>query len=243
MDIRKQKILAAIVKEYSETAQPVGSKEIMDKYNLKVSSATIRNEMAELEDEGYISQPHKSAGRIPTDKGYRFFVNQLMRRFELSEKERKMLRQELMKLKMVHEQLGRSITNLISQVTGQAAFTLLPDQTSASGLSQIIGEPEFADSQTIKDVAEVFDHIDQHATKLLREANNDMETFIGKELPIPVPKNLSLIVSKIKLPSGKKGVIGIVGPKRMSYAKNQSLLQYLSKLISGSAAIILIIYG
>src|SRR3989344_410354 len=99
MDIRKQKILAAIVKEYSETANPVGSKEIMDRYNLKVSSATIRSEMAELEKEGYISQPHKPAGRVPTDKGYRYFVNQLMRRFELSEKERKMLRDELGKLK------------------------------------------------------------------------------------------------------------------------------------------------
>jgi transcriptional regulator of heat shock response len=243
MDIRHQKILAAIVKEYSETAQPVGSKEIEARYNLKVSPATIRSEMAELEKDGYIFQPHKSAGRIPTDKGYRFFVNELMRRFELSEKERKMLRQELVKLKVAHEQLGRAITNLISQVTGQAAFTLLPDQTSATGLSRIVGEPEFQDSETIKEVAEVFDHIDQHATKLLREANKDVETFIGKNLPLPVSKNLSIIVSKVKLPSGKKGVIGIVGPKRMSYAKNQSLLQYLSKLISGSAAIILIIYG
>src|SRR3989344_5203692 len=146
MELRQQKILAAIVKEYSETANPVGSKELVDKYRFQESSATIRSEMADLEKAGYIYQPHKSAGRVPTDKGYRFFVNQLMRRFELSEKERKMLRQELLKLKLVHEQLGRSITNLISQVTGQAAFTLLPDQTSASGLSQIIGEPEFTDS-------------------------------------------------------------------------------------------------
>src|SRR3954466_15391415 len=98
MDIRHQKILAAIVKEYSESANPVGSKEIVDRYGLKVSSATIRNDMAELERHGYINQPHKSAGRVPTDKGYRFFVNELMRRFELSEKERQLLKTELAKL-------------------------------------------------------------------------------------------------------------------------------------------------
>lgn len=241
MELRQQRILAAIVKEYSETANPVGSKELVDKYNFKESSATIRNEMADLEKQGFISQPHKSAGRVPTDKGYRYFVNELMRRFELSEKERKMLRQELVKLKMAHEQLGRSITNLISQVTGQAAFTLLPDQTSATGLSKIVDEPEFQDSETIKGIAEVFDHIDQHATKLLKQADQSIETFIGKELPIPVPKNLSIVVSKVRLPSGKKGIIGIVGPKRMAYAKNVSVLEYLSKLISGSAVILLII--
>src|SRR3982751_3738135 len=137
MEIRHQKILAAIVKEYSETANPVGSKEIVDRYGLRVSSATIRNDMAELERAGYISQPHKSAGRVPTDKGYRFFINELMRRFELSEKERKLLREEIHKLRIAHEQLGRSISNLLAQVSGQAAFALLPNETSATGLSHI----------------------------------------------------------------------------------------------------------
>src|SRR3989344_6440618 len=135
MDLRQQKILAAIVKDYSETANPVGSKELADKYNFKESSATIRNEMAELEKAGFIYQPHKSAGRVPTDKGYRYFVNELMRRFELSEKERYMLKTELHKLQSQHEQLGRSLSSLISQVSGQAAFALLPNQASATGLS------------------------------------------------------------------------------------------------------------
>lgn len=241
LNIRQQKILAAIVKDYSETAQPVGSKELVDKFNLKVSSATIRNEMAVLERLGYISQPHKSAGRVPTDKGYRFFVNELMQRFELSERERRMLKTELIRLQASHEQLGRSISKLISEVSGQAAFTLLPNEASATGLAQIVTEPDMSDSNTIKGVAELFDHIDQHAGKLMKQAQQT-ETFIGTEVPIPVPKNMSLIVSNIKLKNGKKGVIGIVGPKRMSYAKNLSILEYLSKLISGSAVLIMVVY-
>ncbi|MBX4205419.1 MAG: DeoR family transcriptional regulator [Candidatus Doudnabacteria bacterium] len=241
MDIRHQKILAAIVKEYSEAANPVGSKEIVERYGLKVSSATIRNDMAELEAQGYIMQPHKSAGRVPTDKGYRFFINELMRRFELSEKERKILRDEVHKLKLVHEQLGRSISHLLAQVSGQAAFALLPNEASATGLSKIIGEPELSDPKIVKDVTELFENIDSYSSRLVKKSEVTAEAFIGGESPIPVPKNLSLVVQNVQFKGGKKGVIGIVGPKRMSYAKNLSLLEYLSKLISGAAVIILII--
>ncbi len=241
LNLRQQKILAAIVKEYSETATPVGSKELVEKYNLGVSSATIRNEMTALENEGFISQPHKSAGRVPTDQGYRFFVNQLMRRFELSEKERRMLKSELGKLQLANEQMGRSIANLISEVSGQAAFALLPNETSALGLSRIVEEPEFSDPKTIKQVSELFDHLEQHASKLVNKSDVDIQTYIGKESPLPVPKNMSLVVSKIVTQDGKKGIVGIIGPKRMSYAKNMSLLEYLAKLISGAAVIILII--
>lgn len=241
MDIRHQKIIAAIVKEYSETANPVGSKELVDKYNLNVSSATIRNDMAELEKQGYIMQPHKSAGRVPTDKGYRFFVNELMRRFELSEKERRMLKGELVKLQAAHEQLGKSISNLLSQVSGQAAFALLPNQSSATGLSHIIGDPEFSDPKTMKQVAQLLENIDQTAVKLVKKSDLNAEAIIGGESPVPVPKNLSLVVSNIKLKDGKKGVIGIIGPKRMPYAKNLSIIEYLARLISGAAIIILVI--
>ncbi len=241
MELRQQRILAAIVKEYSETANPVGSKELVEKYHFKESSATIRNEMVELEKQGFIMQPHKSAGRVPTDRGYRFFVNELMRRFELSEKERKMLKSELIKLSAAHEQLGRSISNLLSQVSGQAAFALLPNESSATGLSQIIGEPEFADMKTMKQVAQLLENIDQTASKLVKNNEVTAEAIIGGESPVPVPKNLSLVVSNVRFKDGKKGVIGIVGPKRMSYAKNLSILNYLSKLISGTAIIFLII--
>jgi transcriptional regulator of heat shock response len=241
MEIRHQKILAAIVKEYSETANPVGSKEIVDRYGLRVSSATIRNDMAELERAGYISQPHKSAGRVPTDKGYRFFINELMRRFELSEKERKVLREEVIRLKYVHEQLGRSISNLLAQVSGQAAFALLPNESSATGLSHIIGEPEFTDAKSMKQVAELLENIDQTASKFVKKSGVTAEAIIGGESPVPVPKNLSLVVSNVRMKDGKKGVIGIIGPKRMSYAKNLSIIEYLAKLISGAAVVILII--
>lgn len=251
MELRQQRILAAIVKEYSETANPVGSKELAEKYNFMESPATIRNEMAVLEKAGFIFQPHKSAGRVPTDKGYRYFVNELMRRFELSEKERRLLKTELGKLRQAHEQLGRAISNLLAQVSGSAAFALLPNEASATGLSHIIGEPEFANAKIMKQVAQLLENIDQTASKLIKKNEVTAEAIIGGESlrlrqgsgehAVPIPKDLSLVVSNIKLKDGKKGVIGIVGPKRMSYAKNLSILNYLARLISGTAIIFLII--
>ncbi|MDR2648681.1 MAG: heat-inducible transcriptional repressor HrcA [Clostridiales bacterium] len=92
MNDRKIKILEAIINDYIETAEPIGSRTIAKKYDLGISSATIRNEMSDLEDMGFIIQPHASAGRIPSDKGYRLYVDRLMRRRELTEEEARFLR-------------------------------------------------------------------------------------------------------------------------------------------------------
>ena len=97
IDERKQTILYAVVREYIENAEPVGSAVIDSKYKLNVSPATIRNEMAFLEESGYLTHPHTSAGRIPTDKGYRFFVDHLMRQEELSRKENELVKESLKK--------------------------------------------------------------------------------------------------------------------------------------------------
>lgn len=239
---RQQRILATIVKDYSEAANPVSSKELVEKYHFKESPATIRNEMGVLEKGGYIFQPHKSAGRVPTDKGYRFFINELMRRFELSEKERRALRAEILKLQAAHEQMGRCLSGLLSRISGQTAFALLPHETSVSGLSYLIGQPELEDAKTLKTFTELIDHLDAHAPKLLKGRISAPKTFVGGESPLPLPKNLSLMVSEVRMRGGKRGVIGILGPKRMAYAKNLSLLDYLTKLISGSLVIVLIIY-
>lgn len=126
MDIseRKKKILAAVVDDYIETAEPVGSKAISQKAGLGLSSATIRNEMAELEAMGYLEQPHTSAGRIPSPQGYRLYVNELMRRQKLSleetEKINRSLRQKMQQLDHLIADVGR----LASALTLYPAYAL-----------------------------------------------------------------------------------------------------------------------
>src|SRR3989440_10462196 len=95
LDDRKLDVLRAIVEDYVETQEPVGSKALVERHHLRVSPATVRNDMAALEEEGYIRQPHTSAGRVPTDRGYRLFVDKLSRIKPLSPAERRAIERVL----------------------------------------------------------------------------------------------------------------------------------------------------
>lgn len=240
---RQAKILAAIVKEYSNQAQPVGSEDLNNRYNFNVSPATIRNEMMALEKLGYIEQPHTSAGRVPTDKGYRYFVNQLMHRFELSLKEQKLLQAQVNALQAQHQELGKNISKLLAQITDQAAFTLLPDEVSATGLANILQDSNL-DKTGIIEVVQFFENIDEFADKMLTKFFADKpEALIGAEHHLPHISNYSLVISKIHLPSGKNGLIGIIGPKSMRYDKNMTVVEFVAKYLSvgSSAAMVLLL--
>lgn len=219
---RQAQILAAIVKEYSETGSPVASLDLAKKYNFDISPATIRNEMAVLEDEGYITQPHTSAGRIPTDEGYKYFVNKLMKHLELSNQEQVRLHDEVRKLQRQYLELGQGLAKLLADRTEGAGFALLPKSTSASGMSNIIEQSSSTDE--MREIANFLDELDERGKSLVKTDSEEVETLIAP--------NYSLIVRRVRLPSGDRGVIGVVGPKRMKYARNISLLEYISKFLS-----------
>lgn len=126
MDDRKRKVLQAIIQDYIITAEPVGSRTISRKYDVGVSSATIRNEMADLEEMGFIEQPYTSAGRIPSDKGYRYYVDFLMEKLRLSEEQEAFIRNVYNRKMAQLEEVIRVSGELISQLTGYAAITLGP---------------------------------------------------------------------------------------------------------------------
>lgn len=242
ISLRQAKLLAAIVKEYSNSAQPIGSEEINQKYKFGISSATIRNEMMALEKMGYIEQPHTSAGRVPTDLGYRYFINELMKRFELSLKEQQILRQELLSYQERAQELSRGIAKLLADKTDQAAFALLPEETSATGLSNILQRSNL-DKKGMVEVVQFFEDIDEYADQMLTNFFKEKpEALIGKEHQLVPLQNYSLIVSKVDLPSGKKGLIGILGPKSMRYDKNMSLVEYVAKFLSSGGALLLLIH-
>lgn len=130
LDKRKAYILATVVYEYIATAEPVGSQTLTQKYNLGVSSATVRNEMAELEAGGYLVQPHTSAGRIPSDIGYRTYVDQLMQPEELGTDERKRIREELRDASHELDEIIDHTTRLLGRLSNNLAFVTRPQQES-----------------------------------------------------------------------------------------------------------------
>ncbi|MBP2702692.1 heat-inducible transcriptional repressor HrcA [Microbispora sp. RL4-1S] len=131
LDDRKLAVLRAIVEDYVSTNEPVGSKALADRHNLGVSPATIRNDMAALEEQGYIAQPHTSAGRVPTDKGYRLFVDRLSQIKPLSSAERRAIETFLAGAVDLDEIVMRTV-RLLAQLTRQVAVVQYPSLTRSS---------------------------------------------------------------------------------------------------------------
>ncbi|HEY0532734.1 MAG TPA: heat-inducible transcriptional repressor HrcA [Actinoplanes sp.] len=131
LDDRKLEVLRAIVEDYVETQEPVGSKALVERHHLGVSPATVRNDMAVLEEEGYIRQPHTSAGRVPTDAGYRLFVDRLSRVKPLSPAERRAIERFLIGAVDLDDVVHRTV-RLLAQLTRQVAVVQYPSLARSS---------------------------------------------------------------------------------------------------------------
>lgn len=243
MNSRQKTILTAIIKEYIQTAEPVGSKILVDKYNFDLSGATLRNEMKSLEDAGFLSQPHASAGRIPTDKGYRFFVDSLMGEKELTVNEQRQLQTELLKTKAKYNRLAKSTAKILSRLSDNLVISGILDSQDIceAGMPKLLKQPEFKNPDEVYEIAQALDLLDDNVESLCNKAKTKcVKVYIGKENPLHI-KNCSMLVSQIKYPSGEKGFLAIIGPKRMQYNKNISLLEHITKFLGSGLLVLLFI--
>ena len=223
MTERQQKILNAIVEQYAEVASPVGSMLLAKLFH--VSSATIRAEMAELERLGYITQPHTSAGRVPTDKGYRFYVNNISEGEGVSLPERraeKALAQRVQNAGAPERMIRNAVDTLV-ELTHNLGMATLGNQLYMSGLSNLFGQPEFINSMQVQQVAQLLDNLEPW----LREAapNEPLSVYIGQENPIGRTAGCSLIISRFRSPFSDRSYIGTLGPTRQSYRDVMTLVK------------------
>lgn len=214
---RQKKLLQAIVEQYAEVASPVGSSLLAKVFN--VSSATIRSEMAELEKAGYIKQPHTSAGRIPTDQGYRYYVNNINIGSGQPETPAERRAEKALATRIssggVSEHVIKSAVDTLVELTQNLGIATIGDQLYMSGLSNLFGQPEFINGGQIKEVASLLDNLEPW----LQEAspNQPLNVYIGRENPIGRSAGCSLIVSKFRSPHSDQSYIGVLGPTRQSY--------------------------
>jgi transcriptional regulator of heat shock response len=244
MNQRQEKILSAVIEKYTQSAIPVGSQILAGEYDFNVSTATLRNDMMALEKEGYLYQPHISAGRIPTDKGYRYFVEEVMKDKELSKDEQQKMQREFLKLKAQNIRLTRTTAKLLSHLSGNFAISgLIKNNEFADfGMRELMGEPEFKELDEMCRLVEVLDYMDEKFEQLMKGVKDgETKIFIGKENPIEGISNCSMMVSPYKLKSGEKGILALIGPKRMKYAKNKSMMEYVKKLLGASMVIIVFV--
>ena len=226
---RQQTILGATIREYIRTARPVSSEELRRHFRLGLSPATIRNEMQELDEEGFLEQPHTSAGRIPTDNGYRFFVDHLIREFILSGEDQKII-DDLRKTN--NEDLFiKHLARTVSRMCGAFAATgLLEDGILyKSGFAEILDEPEFEDAGEARTFGHFVDFLDDTIEDILPDSEED-HVFIGRENPLKEARAYTMIMSSWKHPAGFNGFLTLIGPRRMDYTKSVSLINYLKEL-------------
>lgn len=231
MTDRQFQILAAIIEQHAEIAAPIGSVMLAKLFN--VSSATIRSEMARLEEMGYIIQPHTSAGRIPTDAGYRFYVNSISQMHEvqpqLVDRGARAIEARVATHSDRADRAIRSAVDSLVELTQNLGIATIGDELYMSGIGNLFSQPEFMQSNHAQAVARLLDNLEPW----LREAapNEPLNVFIGSENPIGKSSGATLIISRFRSPFSDNSYIGVLGPTRQSYAKVMRLVRHTGAML------------
>lgn len=227
MTERQIQILAAIIEQHAEIAAPVGSVLLAKLFG--VSSATIRSEMVKLEDLGLIMQPHTSAGRIPTDAGYRFYVNMLNEAYDGKnilplDRSTRAIEARVNTFSNHADRAIRSAVDSLVELTHNLGLATIGDELYLSGISNLFSQPEFASGEHVQSVARLLDNLEPW----LREAapNEPLNVYIGSENPIGGNCGASLIISRFRSPYSDRSYIGVLGPTRQSYDKVMRLVRH-----------------
>jgi len=224
MNDRKQKLLKHIIEAHIRTAEPVGSGLISAKYMKGVSSPTVRNEMQELEREGLITHPHTSAGRTPTEAGYRNYIKNLEPK-DISEKHR----QEIDGIYNFSKSFPEKIKNIakktaeLSQNATVVAFS--KNDVYYTGLSNLFAKPEFREQNLVVNMSQVIDRLDEAMSEIHNRLDDNVSVFLGSDNPFSRDCGSVLVL-------GKGGMVfGILGPMRMDYERGIALVRYIKQLL------------
>lgn len=231
MTERQAKLLGAIIEQYAEIAAPVGSITLAKLFG--VSSATIRAEMAALEEAGFIAQPHTSAGRVPTDKGYRYYVNRLtdapvdVNEPKLIDRNARAIDARVATYADRTDRAIRSAVDSLVEITHNLGLATIGDQLYMNGMGNLFSQPEFAANP--EQVARLIDNLEPW----LREAapNEPLNVFIGTENPIGRNSQASLIISRFRSPYSDNSYIGVLGSTRQEYAKVMRLVRHTGAML------------
>jgi heat-inducible transcriptional repressor len=229
---RQMQILKIVIEEYIDTAQPVGSELLDKKYNLGVSPATIRNEMSQLIRTGYLSQPHISAGRVPTPKALRFYVKQLMKEENLSVAEEVSVKERVWDARSQLEDLLREAARVLADKT-KCVGLAVTNQNKAyhAGYINLLDEPEFFDIDVTKSVFTLLDETTQLLSILNHVADDDpIHILFGDDLENRHLYPVSIVFSDFSL-GQIRGSVGVVGPARLNFSHVIPIVRHITRTI------------
>lgn len=243
---RQKGILWAVIEEYAKKAEPVSSKALSQKRGFEIGAPMIRKEMNQLEQYGFLISPHTSAGRVPTDKAYRLYIQGNMsdrsnethrtNKTGLTPKETKKVTVSLQKEWPDEQSLLKEISHLTSEISQELSIAgaVGGENSYIFGFSNLIDEPEFSSSAGVGQLMRFMDNVDHCFDALWNKfLYQDLQVFIGSENPIKEINEFTLITGKYQLPDGDDGFISIIGPKRMNYRRNMALVEYIGDCLNG----------
>ncbi len=234
---RKEDVLAEIVEAYLETGIPVASQHVVER-GLECSSATIRNIMAELTEEGYLIQPHTSAGRIPTEKAYRYYLDYMLDAGieRIKKRDRKIKKaEEIIEEKAREtesmEELLKITADIISELAHQTGMSVVWGHKDVylHGRNYIVDYQEFQDINRIRELLTVFEMSELLYELFWRDLRDRVDVFIGEEIGMPETRDCALLISYCGKVEGREARLGLLGPMRMDYARNIALLEEVSR--------------
>lgn len=244
LSTRQQSIFNRVVDLYIETAQPIGSRQITEVYtelyNRSYSPATVRHEMGVLEGLGFLTHPHTSAGRMPTDRGYRYYVDHSLREDSPAQTVFQDAAQKLVPSLGEVEDLGEKISEILSELSSQVSVVVVPDEKRkkfrafVQGSSRLLDHPEFQDTDSVKPLLKIFENRENLTACLpLSGQESSFSITIGEENAMQALKQCSIVASQYSTESGRTGVLALIGPRRMKYSRMVPLIVRMGRMVEG----------
>lgn len=232
---RKTDILNLIIKSFINTCMPISSDYLCEHFRLNCSPATVRNDMAELEEEGYLYQPHTSSGRVPTEKGYKYFVDFFLKKKNLLEEEKKKILKILEEVKNLDKLLSNT-SQILAELTHKLSFVAFEGEVEkifSYGIKYIAREPEFQDLERLYVLFDILED-EEFLWGIFHRFPQGVEEhiLIGSDLGTSSLKDFSMVVGTYKLHNEPKGRLAVFGPLRMDYEKVVAEVDFISRKLN-----------
>jgi heat-inducible transcriptional repressor len=227
MQPRQEQLLKLVIEQHIETAEPIGSRFLVSEGDLEWSEATVRNDLRALEEEGFLTHPHTSAGRVPTAQGYQYYLSTIdWSDIDIPKKDFQELESNIEQTEQF-EQSCKTLTKTLVQLSHEMAlFAFSRDSVYYTGLSELLEKPEFAELERVVNFSKMFDRCEEFLNQFIDRVAEEPKCFIGEEHPFgPL-----LSVVAVRVPREEK-IMALLGPMRMDYVYNVGLLKKAAELV------------
>lgn len=224
----------AIIKEFMDDAEEVGSLSLVEKYNLGVSSATIRNEMVKLMNLGLLEKTHSSSGRLPTDQALRLYVGEVLGRNNVNPLMTIEIRQGIFRDRFSKDLVVKSMLHILSKETDSVVFLILDEDIRYYGLANLLTFEEFQSIEKIKSIVNILEDDVFLKNITSKYAGSGVSLLIGEESGVGNLQDCAMAFTKIPFWNSENGYIGVLGSKRMDYSKVVPALREVKSSLESS---------